>query len=181
MVPAVLQEDTHLLHIVLSKLQFIQSSKVILSEPFTTSLRVLGGALADTTNGAEILPRTKEKAASNQGTASETAAMMGTQKKGGKKRKILDPYSGGQASGKSAKADARTDKKVRILLSAEEDQPLQNDDFEDLVTPDMLLPPSPALVSPESEKTTALQSVVPPIPAADTPQMHLKIHTATSR
>jgi hypothetical protein len=99
---AVTQEDAHLLQII-SKLQFIQRSNVTLPKSLTTSLQVLDGALADATKGAEILPRTAiEKVASNQGTASETASVMGTQRKGAKKRKQVDPYGAGQASGKLA-------------------------------------------------------------------------------
>ncbi|KAJ6542164.1 hypothetical protein DFH09DRAFT_1041288, partial [Mycena vulgaris] len=104
---AVTQDDAHLLQAILNKLHLLERSRVTLPEPLTTSLRVLDGALGDTTNGAEILPRTVQKVASNQGTASETASVMGTQRKGAKKRKNVDPYGAGQASGKSAKDDAR--------------------------------------------------------------------------
>jgi hypothetical protein len=149
---AVTREDAHLLQII-SKLQFIHRSNVTLPESPTTSLQVLDGALADATKGAEILPRTAiEKVASNQGTASETASVMGTQRKGAKKRKQVDPYGAGQASGKSARPDARTSKKPRLSPSTSASQDAENldlDDFDDLTTPDLSPPPTSAVVSPQ--------------------------------
>ncbi|KAF8170860.1 hypothetical protein K438DRAFT_1773536 [Mycena galopus ATCC 62051] len=112
-VPAVNQEDAMLLHYIVNKLQFTQRSKATLSQPLTTSLRALDGALADATNGAEVLPPTVKNIASNQGTRNETEQVMGSRRKGGKKRKITDGYAGGQSSGKLAHPDARTAKKPK--------------------------------------------------------------------
>ncbi|KAF8184355.1 hypothetical protein K438DRAFT_1766433 [Mycena galopus ATCC 62051] len=119
-VPAVNQEDAMLLllHYIVNKLQFIQRSKATLSQPLTTSLRALDDALADTTNGAEVLPPTVKNIASNQGTRNETEQVMGSRRKGGKKRKITDGYAGGQSSGKLAHPDARTAKKPRTAAPA---------------------------------------------------------------
>ncbi|KAJ7801702.1 hypothetical protein B0H14DRAFT_2615046 [Mycena olivaceomarginata] len=127
--------------------------------------------------GGEILPRTVGKIASNQGTASETASVMGTQRKGGKKRKNVDPYGAGQTSGKSAQPDARTGKKARTSPSASEDtECLDFDDFDDLMAPGLSLSPvpivssPPAVSSPQHVESTAPPPIMPPASTGDSPQ-----------
>ncbi|KAJ6463931.1 hypothetical protein C8R45DRAFT_840870, partial [Mycena sanguinolenta] len=174
---AVTEEDTHLLHIILNKLQFIQRSKVTLPGPLTSSLRVLDDALGDVTNRAEILPATINKVAPNQGTASETASVMGTQRKGAKKRRNVDPYGGGEASGKLAKPDARTGKKARI--SPEPSVTPGFDSESQLPDLDSSLPSTPAETI--SAQSATQPSAVPPIPAGASASPEMMLMEALTR
>ncbi|KAK7013804.1 hypothetical protein R3P38DRAFT_3362725 [Favolaschia claudopus] len=121
------------------------NAKSSLTAPLADSLRDLDTTLTAVSTGAEILPR-RVKVAPNRGTWNDTAEVMGVKKKGAKKRKHLDAYAGGQASGKSARNDARTAKKARVAdpamempeetLSDEAPLGFEEGFFSDLATPD---------------------------------------------
>ncbi|KAK7013805.1 hypothetical protein R3P38DRAFT_3362726 [Favolaschia claudopus] len=139
------QQDGALLTCIIKKLHVIQQAKSSLTAPLADSLRDLDTTLTAVSTGAEILPR-RVKVAPNRGTWNDTAEVMGVKKKGAKKRKHLDAYAGGQASGKSARNDARTAKKARVAdpamempeetLSDEAPLGFEEGFFSDLATPD---------------------------------------------
>ena len=60
----------------------------------------------------QVLPKLK-KVAPNQGSWSETASVMGAKAKTKHNMTDMDPYSGGQGSGKKAKIDVRAPLVVR--------------------------------------------------------------------
>ncbi|KAF8157528.1 hypothetical protein K438DRAFT_1777172 [Mycena galopus ATCC 62051] len=100
----------------------MQRTNTSLTVPLATSLRQLDTSLTEATTGSEILPR-PINVAPNQGTRNETEAVMGTSRKGGKKRKNTDGYCGGESSGKSARPDARASKKARTAPPVSELDP----------------------------------------------------------
>ena len=77
----------------------------------TPSLRTLDNALdqvlQELTSPPSVLPVAKAKIAPNQNSWPETANVMGVAVKSKRKRIHTDAYSGGERSGKKAKADAR--------------------------------------------------------------------------
>lgn len=103
--------DINVIGNVQQKLQSL-STRFLLDPPASasTALHAFSAALDDFIGSLHpsscgVLPP-KKKIAPNQHSWSETAAVMGVPVKS-KKRKHLDPYSGGERAGKKAKNDAR--------------------------------------------------------------------------